>query len=271
VTELTTTVPASGLASVNGIDLAYQAFGEGHPLVLLHGGFGSVEMFGPNVDALAERRQVIGVDLQSHGRTPASDRPMRFETMADDVAALIRHLGFEKADVMGFSLGGGVALRTAIQHPDVVDRLVLVSTPVRRSGWYSDMEAAMVAMGPEVAEPMKQSPMYEDYKRIAPRVDDWPVLVTQLTGLLSQDYDWTDEARGLSMPVMIVAGDADGLPPRHAVEFFELLGGGQRDASWDRSGMTKHRLAILPGVTHYNMNVSPSLAAAVGGFLDEGR
>jgi pimeloyl-ACP methyl ester carboxylesterase len=266
---MTTPTAASGLATVNGIELAYQLFGEGEPLVLLHGGFGSVEMFGPNVDALAAGRRVIGVDLQSHGRSPAADRPMRFETIADDIAALIRHLGLEKADLMGFSLGGGVALRTAIQHPDVVDRLVLVSTPFRRSGWYPEMTAGMDAMGPEFAEPLKQSPMYEAYRRIAPRVEDWLVLVTQVTELLKDDYDWTAEARGLSMPTLIVAGDADGLPPRHAVEFFELLGGGQRDANWDRSGMTQHRLAILPGATHYDINVAPALATTVAGFLDD--
>jgi pimeloyl-ACP methyl ester carboxylesterase len=266
---MSTTTATPALAAVNGIELGYQVFGAGEPLILLHGGFGSVEMFGPNIDALAAARKVIGVDLQSHGRSPAADRPMRFETMADDIAALIRHLGLEKADIMGFSLGGGVALRTAIQHPDVVDRLVLVSTPVRRSGWYPEMTAAMDSMGPEIAEPFKQTPMYADYQRIAPRVEDWPVLVTQLTELLKLDYDWTEEARSLSMPVLIVAGDADGLPPRHAVEFFELLGGGQRDASWDRSEMTKHRLAILPGVTHYDINVAPALATTVAGFLDE--
>ena len=136
------------LEAVNGIELAYQLHGDGEPLVLLHGGFGSLEMFGPNVAALAAGRQVIGVDLQSHGRTPAVDRPMRFETMADDIAALIRHLGLERADVMGFSLGGGVALRTAIQHPDAVDRLVLVSTPFKREGWYPEMVAGFDPMGP---------------------------------------------------------------------------------------------------------------------------
>jgi pimeloyl-ACP methyl ester carboxylesterase len=267
--EPMTTSTAARLASVNGIELAYQTFGEGDPLVLLHGGFGSVEMFGPNVAALAAGRQVIGVDLQSHGRSPAVDRPMRFETMADDIAALIGALGLEKADVMGFSLGGGVALRTAIQHPDVVNRLVLVSTPFKRSGWHPEMVAGMVSMGPQVAEPMKQTPMYEVYRQVAPQVDDWPVLVTQLTSLLNLDYDWTAEARRLTMPTMLVVGDADGLPPRHAVEFFELLGGGQRDASWDGSGMTKHRLAILPGVTHYDINVAPALATTVAGFLGD--
>src|SRR6266571_8875723 len=131
----------SSVAHVNGIELGYQIFGEGEPLILLHGGFGTVEMFGPNVELLAAGRQVIGVDLQSHGRSPATDRPMRFETMADDIAALIRSLGFERAAIMGFSLGGGVGLRTAIQHPGVVERLVLVSTVVKREGWYPEMRA----------------------------------------------------------------------------------------------------------------------------------
>ena len=258
----------SDLAAVNGIEIAYQIHGSGEPLVLLHGGFGSVEMFGPNVAALAAGRQVIGVDLQSHGRSPAVDRPMRFESMADDVAALIRHLGLERSDVMGFSLGGAVALRVAIQHPLAVDRLVLVSTPFRRDGWYPEMIAAFDQMGAHVAEPMKQTPMYEVYRQVAPQVEDWPMLATQVTSLLKLDYDWTDEVRGLQMPVMLVVGDADGLPPRHAVEFFELLGGGKRDAVWDRSGMTKHALAILPRVTHYDINVSPALAASVASFLD---
>jgi pimeloyl-ACP methyl ester carboxylesterase len=258
---------ASELANVNGVQVAYHVFGTGPPLVLLHGGFGSVEMFGPNLDLLARRHRVIGVDLQSHGRTPAVERPMRFETMADDIAALIEHLGLERAAVMGFSLGGGVALRTAIQHPDAVERAVLMSTVFRRSGWHPEMTAGMDAMGPEIAEPFKQTPMYDAYARVAPRLEDWPVLVTQVTALLKQDYDWSDEVSKLKMPVMIIAGDADGLPPSHAVEFFGLLGGGKRDASWDRSGMTPHRLAILPGLTHYDINLSPAVSETVLPFL----
>jgi len=253
---------------VNGIDLAYQVFGTGSPLVLLHGGFGSVEMFGPNLELLAAGHRVIGVDLQSHGRSPAAERPMRFEAMADDIAALIASLDLEHVSLMGFSLGGAVALRTAIQHPDLVDRLVLVSTVFRRKGWFPEMTGGMDAMGPETAEPLKQSPMYEAYVRIAPRKEDWPVLVTQLTTALKVDYDWSADVARLPMPVLIVAGDADGMPPSHAVELFGLLGGGKRDANWDGSGMTRHRLAILPGLTHYNINVSPMLAQTVIPFLD---
>ena len=262
---------ASGLAAVNGIELAWQSFGSGGPapLVVLHGGFGSVEMFGPNIARLAAERRVIGVDLQSHGRTPAADRPMRFQTMADDVAALIDHLGLGRADLLGFSLGGAVALRTAIQHPAVVRRLVLASAVARRSGWHPEMVAGFDAMGPEMAGFLGQTPLGATYREIAPRPDDWPVLVTQLTTLLKDDYDWSDEVRTIAMPTLIVAGDADGMPPRHAVEMFELLGGGGRDASWDRSGMTRHRLAILPGATHYDTNVRPELARVVSAFLDE--
>jgi pimeloyl-ACP methyl ester carboxylesterase len=261
-------MPTSSVVLVNGVELGYQVVGEGAPLILLHGGFGTVEMFGPNVELLAAGRQVIGVDLQSHGRSPAADRPMRFETMADDIAALIRSLGFDRAAIMGFSLGGGVGLRTAIQHPEVVERLVLVSTVFKRQGWYPEMTAGMDAMGPETAGQLMQTPIYQAYQRVAPRPEDWPVLVRQVVEVVKVDYDWSAEIPGLSMPVMLVIGDADGMPPSHAVELFGLLGGGRRDAGWDRSGMTHHRLAILPGVTHYDINVVPALSAAVIPFLD---
>jgi pimeloyl-ACP methyl ester carboxylesterase len=193
---------------------------------------------------------------------------MTWDAMADDIAALIDQLAGGRSVVMGFSLGGGVALRTAIRHPDKVERAVLVSTVFKSDGWHPEMRAGMKAMGPEDAEPMKQSPMYASYGQVAPNVEDWPVLVEQLTTLLKVDYDWSAEIPRLTMPVMIVLGDADGLPPAHAVQFFELLGGGRRDASWDRSGMTHHRLAVLPGVTHYDINMLPALSAAVIPFLD---
>jgi len=265
---MTISMNVSTIARVNGIQLAYQDLGSGSPLVLLHGGFGSVEMFGPNVALLASGRRLIGVDLQSHGRSPAADRPMRFETMADDVAELIRELNLGRVALMGFSLGGAVALRTAIQHPQLVDRLVLVSAPFKRRGWHPEMTAGMDSMGPETAEPLKQTPMYEAYARIAPRKEDWPVLVSQLTTAMKIDYDWSAEVARLPGPVMIVIGDADGLPPSHAADFFGLLGGGKRDANWDRSGMTRHRLAILPGLTHYDINLSPVLSQTVVPFLD---
>jgi pimeloyl-ACP methyl ester carboxylesterase len=255
-------------ADVNGLSLYYSEHGSGEPLVLLHGGFGSGEMFGPVLPALAEHRRVIAVDLQAHGRTADIGRPLRFQTMADDVAALIGHLGLVRSDVMGVSMGGVVALRTAIQHPEAVDRLVLVSVPFRRDGWFPEIGAAMRQFTPEHGEAMKQSPMYESYARIAPRPGDWPVLHAKMGDLLSEDYDWLAEVAGMTAPTMLVYADGDSIRPGHMVEFFALLGGGLWDAGWDGSGRPAGRLAVLPGTTHYDIFASPALAAPVLEFLE---
>jgi pimeloyl-ACP methyl ester carboxylesterase len=259
---------------VNGLHLYYEVHGSGKPpvetpLVLLHGGVGSIEMFGEVLPLLAAGRQVIAVDLQAHGRTADIDRPLSFERMAGDIAALIEQLGFERADLMGYSLGGGVALQTAIRHPQRVRRLVLVSTPFKRDGWYPEVLAGMGQMGPGAAEPMKQTPMYQLYAGIAPLPEDWPALLSKLGDLLRQDYDWSNEVAAIQAPVLVVVGDADSVRTAHAVEFFELLGGGMADAGWDRSGMSNARLAILPGTTHYDIFFSPTLASTVTPFLDE--
>jgi pimeloyl-ACP methyl ester carboxylesterase len=260
--------PKGNYAGVNGLEMYYEVRGSGEPLVLLHGGLGAIEMFGEVLGLLAEGRRVIAADLQAHGRTADVDRPLSLESMADDVAALIGHLGLEKADVMGYSLGGGVALQAAIRHPEVVRKLVLVSTPFRRDGWYPEVLAGMGQMGPEAAEPMKQTPMYRLYASVAPRPEDWPVLLTKLGRLLTQDYDWSEGVAAIEAPTMVVVGDADSVRTAHAVEFFELLGGGKQDAGWDGSGMSRARLAVLPGTTHYDIFSSPVLASTVAPFLD---
>jgi len=255
-------------APVNSLRLYYEIHGSGQPLVLLHGGFGLTSMFAAMLPLLAQNRQVIAVDLQGHGRTADSDRPLRFEHMAEDIAALITHLGLERADLMGYSLGGAVALRTAIQHPEVVRKLVVVSTPHKRAAWYPDMVAAMDQMRAAAAPFMLETPMYQAYVAVAPDPEQFPVLVDKMGDLLRQDYDWSDAVAGLTLPTLLVFGDADSLPPAQAAEFFALLGGGQRDGSWDRSGVTMHQLAILPGATHYDIFSSPALATAVTPFLD---
>src|SRR5882762_11384378 len=156
-------------APVNGLKMYYEIHGTGEPLILLHGGLGATEMFGEILPLLSNTRQVIAVDLQAHGRTADIDRPLSFEAMASDIAALIKHLGIEKADVMGYSLGGGVALRVAVQHPEAVRKLVLVSIAYKRDGWYPEILAGMAQVGAASAEPMKKTPMYQMYARIAPK------------------------------------------------------------------------------------------------------
>jgi len=255
-------------ADVNGLSLYYSEQGTGEPLVLLHGGIGSGEMFAAILPELAAGRRVITVDLQGHGHTADVERPFRPEGMADDVAALAQHLGLAQIDVMGYSLGGAVALRLAIQHPALVRRLVLVSIPCRRQGNHPEVVEAMEQMRPEIAEVMKQSPPYELYSRIAPRPEDWPVLIAKTSDLLKVDYDWTDEAAELTAPTMLVFADADSVRPAHIVEFYGLLGGGLRDAGWDNSNRPVARLAVLPGTTHYDVFLSPLLAPVVIPFLD---
>jgi pimeloyl-ACP methyl ester carboxylesterase len=262
-------------ASVNGLKLYYEIYlpvepaGDSEaPLILLHGGIGSVEMFGEMLPTFSGTRMVIAVDLQAHGRTADIDRPLRVELMADDIAALIKHLRIKRADVMGYSLGGGVALRTAIQHADVVRKLVVVSMPCKRSAWYPEIRAGMANMGPEKAEAMKPSPLYQLYAKIAPKPEDWPALLRKLGEMLTRDYDWSEEVAAMKSPTMLVFGDADAIQTAHAVDFYGLLGGGKKDAGWDGSGMPVAKLAILPGFTHYNVCTCPVLATLVNTFLD---
>ncbi|HVH09065.1 MAG TPA: alpha/beta hydrolase [Gemmatimonadales bacterium] len=260
---------AGHYAAVNGLKLYYEIHGSGRPLILLHGGLGALEMFGPNLTALAKGRQVIAVDLQGHGRTADIDRPLSVKLMADDIAALLEHLGIARADIMGYSLGGGVALLTAIRHPAVVNRLVVVSTPFRRNAFYPEILAQQGQVGPAMADAMKQTPMYQVYQSLAPRPEDWPRLLGKIGEAMKEDFDFSTEIAGITAPTLVVAGDADIFPPAHAVELFGLLGGGKRDGGWDGSGRPRSGLAILPGLTHYTIFSAPALAATVIPFLDE--
>jgi len=269
VAEGKETKAAGQYADVNGIKLYYEIHGTGAPLILLHGGLGAISMFGPNLPALAKGRQVIAVDLQGHGRMADIDRPLSPELMADDIAALIKHLKLEHPDLMGFSLGGGVALLTAIKHPELVGRLVVVSTPIRRDAFYPDILAQQKQVTAEAAEAMKQTPMYQLYASIAPRPEDWPRLLAKIGEGMAKDFDFSKEVAKIEATTLVVAGDADIFPPAHAVEVFGLLGGGKRDPGWDGSGRPKSQLAILPGVTHYTMGSAPALSAVVIPFLNE--
>jgi pimeloyl-ACP methyl ester carboxylesterase len=255
-------------AEVNGINLYYEIHGSGRPLVLLHGGLGAIEMFGPNLAALAKGRQVIAADLQAHGRTADIDRPISVEFMADDIAALIRHLGIGPVDVMGYSLGGGVALQTAIRHPQLVARLVVVSTPFRRDGFYPEILAQQAYVNESMADAMKQTPMYQLYSSIAPRPQDWPRFLSKMGDAMKVDFDFSKEVARITAPTLIVAGDADIFPPAHAVEMFGLLGGGKKDPGWDGSGRPRSRLAILRGLTHFDIFADSGVSGVVIRFLD---
>jgi len=254
-------------ADVDGLALWYSGHGSGDPLILLHGGMGASEMFDPILDQLAAGRRVITVDLPGHGHTASPGKPLRYEDMADQIAGLIRHLGLDQADLMGLSLGAGVAQRTAIQHPALVRRLIVVSAPCRQDGWFPEVVAGQSALGPEAAEMIKQSAFYAHYVKVAPNPDDWTQHVCEVGELLRHDYDWTAGVADITAPTLLVFADTDSVRPAHIVAFFGLLGGGLADPGWD--GATgPAQLAILPGHTHYVMAGSPAVAAAATAFLD---
>jgi pimeloyl-ACP methyl ester carboxylesterase len=260
-------------AEVNGINLYFETHGTGQPLILLHGGLGSGEMFGPTLTELAQQHQVIAVDLQGHGRTADIDRPIDIRLMADDIAALIDHLKLDKPDVVGYSLGGGVALFTAVKYPDKVRRLVVASAHARRDAIPPEMLAQQAQVNAAAAEFLKDTPMWELYQRVAPHPEDFPRLLDKVGEAMAQDYDYTEDVRSLQVPTLLVAADADMAPPSHYVEMFKLLDGGLRDGGWMGEGRPKggHALAILPGLTHYNLAVSPLFAAVTVNFLDDQR
>jgi pimeloyl-ACP methyl ester carboxylesterase len=274
-TEWTTEAPGSGAyADVNDLHLYYETHGEGRALVLLHGGLGSGEMFGPTIPALvAAGHQVIVPDLQGHGRTADIDRPIDVRLMADDIAALIRHLGLRPVDVVGYSLGGGVALFTAARYPELVRKVVIASANARRDAIPPEMLAQQGQVSAAAAEFMKDTPMWELYQRVAPRPEDFGRLLDKIGASMAQDFDFSDVVAGLQVPTLLVAADADMAPPIHYVEVFKLLDGGLRDGGWMGEGRPRggHALAIVPGTTHYDLAVSPLFAAVVVSFLDAPR
>ncbi|TIL57038.1 MAG: alpha/beta hydrolase [Mesorhizobium sp.] len=258
----------SGLLPINGLNYYYAVYGRGEPLFLLHGGLGTTDMFAPILPKLAESRTVIGVDLHGHGRTALGDRPLSLEAMGDDMAAIVKALGYDKVDVMGYSLGGGVAFRMAVQHPETVRRLVLVSTGYASDGFYADMRTQQAQVGAAMADMMKDTPMYKSYVAVAPRPQDFPKLLDQLDAYMRKDYDYSADVAKLKMPVMLVFGDSDMYRPEHEIKFYQMLGGGLKDAGWMRENLSQNRLAILPNRTHYDVFFAPELVAAALPFLN---
>jgi pimeloyl-ACP methyl ester carboxylesterase len=260
---------SSGYASAGGTEVYWESRGGGGtPLVMVHGGYGTTGVFGDVLDLLARGRQVIAIELRGHGHTRDSDEPFSWAGFGDDIAGVIRHLGIGPADLLGYSLGGGASLRCAFQHQELLRKLVILSAPCRRAAWFPEVLAGFDHMSSAALfDQFRGSPMHEAYAKVAPDPDSFPALIDKSGELLRTPYDWSDEVRGLTIPVLLVYADADSIPPSHAGEFFALLGGGLRDAGWDGAGRPASRLAILPGTTHYSMGTSAQMAGVVTDFL----
>jgi pimeloyl-ACP methyl ester carboxylesterase len=258
----------SGHAAVNGVNYYYAIYGTGEPLLLLHGGLGQIEMFGPNLARLAQSRQVIGVDLHGHGRTPLGDRDINLVDSGNDMAGVLKQLGHDKVDVFGFSLGAGVALQFAAQHPAMVRRLAMASVIFSTDGFYPEMLPQQAAVGAAMAEMMKETPMYKSYVAVAPNPAEFPKLLDQMGAWMRKSYDWSGDVKKLTMPVMLIYADSDMIRLEHTVKLYQLLGGGLKDAGWQREHMSQNRLAILPNLTHYELGIAPQLVDVALPFLN---
>jgi pimeloyl-ACP methyl ester carboxylesterase len=259
----------TGYVDANGVNYYYEIFGKGEPVLLLHGGLGSIDMFALTLRVLSKERQVIAVDLHGHGRTAlGSTRTISITDQGDDMAALLKKLNVTQTDVFGYSMGGEVALRLAVQHPEAVRRLVLVSAGYAQDGFFPEMLPQQAAVGAAMADMMKNTPMYQSYVAVAPHPDDFPKLLDQMGAWMRTPYNWEADVKKLTMPVMLIYADSDMYRPEHEIKFYQLLGGGLKDAGWMREHMSKNRLAILPGLTHYDIFLSPELPRTALPFLN---
>jgi pimeloyl-ACP methyl ester carboxylesterase len=236
----------SGYAAVNGLDMYYEIRGRGEPLVVLPGAYMTVELMGDLVPALAKHRRVIAVEFQGHGHTADIDRPFSYEAFADDTAALLEHLGIDRADVYGYSLGGGVALQLGFRHPTRVRKLVVASASHSSGGMYPEVLGGIENITPEMFD---GTPWRDAYQRTAPDPAAFPILVEKLKQLDMTPFDWPID--DLAAPALIVIGDSDGTRLEHAVDMFRHLGGGVfGDLAPE---LPTSQLAILPGTTHVGM------------------
>ena len=255
-----------GFADLNGITLYHEIYGQGAPLVLLHGGLMTIGDVSRLLEGLATTRQVIAVELQGHGHTPDTDRPLSFETMGDDIAALLDHLDIPQADIVGLSLGAAVGLRTAIQHPEHVRRLVVISSPYAKAGWYPEAQKGMGQVGAAMAVHLIQTPTGR-LSKSWPEPERFPQFLDKMGGLLGASYDWSVDVKTLAMPVMLMFADNDSVSQKHVAEYFALLGGGVKEPGWQKTRLSRARLAIIPGYSHYNFASAPELAPMIEKYL----
>lgn len=257
------TPPSTGYAPVNGLEMYYEIHGDGPPLLLIHGAFMTIQGSADLLAGLARTRRVVAVELQGHGHTADFDRPLTYEQLADDCAALLRHLDIDRADVAGYSTGGGVSLQLAIRHPELIRHLVVLSAPMSSAGMYPEVLAAIAALTTDV---FAGSPFEAAYLAVAPDPTAFPRLVEKFVALDGEPFDWSADVADIAAPTLMVIGDADGTRPEHAVEMLRLLGGG---AFGDVAGIPRARLAILPGTSHLGiLERTDLLLAMIPPFLD---
>ncbi|HET9825843.1 MAG TPA: alpha/beta hydrolase, partial [Chitinophagaceae bacterium] len=254
-----------GYAPVNGLKMYYEIYGEGEPLILLHGAFNTIHLaFGTLIPDLARNRQIIAVELQGHGHTADIDRPFSFESMADDVAALLKYLKVDSADVFGYSMGGCIAWQLAIRHPKSVRKLIVASGVYKYEGWTPETRAILPNITPQVFE---GTPIKSEYDSVAPDPKHWTQFVNKMKKFITTPYNFTAEKiKEIKSPTLIIAGDGDGVLPEHAVEMFRLRHG---KYMVDFGPAPTTQLAILPGTSHISVMMQTNwLVSMITPFLD---
>jgi pimeloyl-ACP methyl ester carboxylesterase len=255
----------SGYAPVNGLKMYYEVYGQGKPLVLIHGAFNTIPMaFGGLIPELSKTRQVIAIEMHGHGRTADIDRPFSFETMADDVAALLKYLKKDSADIFGYSMGGCIAWQLAIRHPEAVKKLVIASAVYKYEGWTAETRAILPNITPEVFE---HTPIKGEYDSLAPDPKHWTEFVNKMKKFITTPYDFgAEKIRAIKSPTLIIVGDGDGVLPEHAVEMFRLRNG---KYMIDFGPVPTTQLAIYPGTSHISVMMQKDwLLSMIVPFLD---
>lgn len=254
----------SGYADVNGLKMYYEVYGAGKPIVLIHGSYMNIPMnWTQMIPLLAKDRKVIVAEMQGHGRTRDIERDFSYEGMADDVSGLLKHLNIDSADILGYSMGGGVAFQVAVRHPEQVRRLVILSGTYTHDGWWADVEAMYATIN---ADMFKGGPIERQYDSLGNDPAHFPEFVKRVISIYLEPYDWSKEVKKIQAPIFMAIGDADGVRYEHALELFRAKDGGKMG---DIHGLPHSRLAILPGTTHIGMMQRTDwLVPMITDFLD---
>ncbi len=255
----------SGYAEVNGLKMYYEVYGNGKPIVLLHGSFMTIPLnWSQWIPLLAKDRKVIVAEMQGHGRTRDIARPISYEGMANDVSGLLKYLKIDNADILGYSMGGGIAFQVAVHYPEQVRRLIVLSGTYRHDGWWPDAEASFATFTPDM---FKGTLIQNQYESLGNDLAHFPEFVKKVVSIDLKPYDWFKDVKNIQAPIFIAIGDADGVRYEHALELFRAKGGGKMG---DLHGLPESRLAILPGTTHIGMVMQRTdwLIPLITDFLD---
>ncbi|MET3879193.1 alpha/beta hydrolase [Chitinophaga sp. OAE865] len=254
----------TGYADVNGLKMYYEVYGKGEPIVLLHGSYMTIPLNWLGfIPLLAGNRKVIVAEMQGHGRTRDIAREFSYEGMADDVSGLLKHLKIDSADILGYSMGGGIAFQMAVRHPEQVRKLIVLSGSYKHDGWWPDVEAMYSTIN---ADMFKGSPLEKQYDSLGNDPAHFPDFVKRVISIDLKPYDWSKEVKNIKAPIFMAIGDADGIRYEHALELFRAKGGGKMG---DIHGLPQSRLAILPGTTHIGMMQRTDwLIPMINDFLD---